>query len=437
MTLLFIENRYKTYLLDAVAKSLSANHDIHWIVQNHKFTPTSSKHIHTIPYPSKSELNNIEVNHDIDYKKIIESDRQINFFEQKQADYFYYYANHIGSCLLTIKPDFVFGEATAFHELLTSELCKKFGIQYLNPTTCRYPTGRFSFYNYDTLEPYKGSNEMLEKEEALSIIESINKRAIKPDYMKNPSIGKKESLKDKLKIIKSYFSGERYNTPSPVVKLKLERQKNDSIKKWYTFAKSSLDGSKASILFPMHMQPESNIDVWGRPYRDQFKTVKNIHRSLGENQILYVKPNPKSKYELSNELIDYIQTNDNIEALRHDVSMTDIFDDVDLVVTITGTIAIECILTNKPVVTLVHTINNKATNCLYADNFSTLSTYLQLFVKEEFPQISQEEQIEFLNMLNRLSFKGIISDPHTNPNCISKENINDIEKAFEIVLNSR
>lgn len=434
MKLFFIENRYKTYLLDEVAKSLSTSHDVYWIVQNHMFTPSNGKGIYKIPYPNESVIKNVKANHDINYNKIIESDRQINFFKKREVNYLYYYANQIGSYLLHEKPDFVFGEATAFHELLTSELCKKLGVQYLNPTTCRYPTGRFSFYNFDTLEPYKGSNKILEIEEALTLIDSVNKRSIKPDYMKNPSVSKKKSLKDKFKIIRSYYSGERYNTPSPFVKLKLERQKNDSIKKWFSFAKSSLDNSKTTILFPMHMQPESNIDVWGRPYRDQFKTVKRIHQSLEKNQVLYVKPNPKSKYELSNELIDYIKNNNNIEALRHDISMADVFGDVDLVVTITGTIAIECILTNKPVVTLINTINNKAKNCLYAENFSTLKECFQRFENGMFPQINKDEQIEFLNMLNRRSFKGIISDPFTNPICVSKENIRDIKEAFEIVL---
>ncbi|WP_417859716.1 hypothetical protein [Winogradskyella sediminis] len=433
MKLLFIENRYKTHLLEAVSQALSPKHDVYWIVQNHSFKPKNGNCC-VIPYPSNNALKTVKPNYKIDYDKIIESDRQINFFKKQESNYFYYYGNQIANCLLSIKPDFVFGEATAFHELLTVELCKEFNIQYLNPTTCRYPTGRFSFYNYESLEPFKGSNEVLDRASALEIISSINDRSIKPDYMKMSSLSKESILKDKLKIMKSYLSGERFNTPSPIVKWKLERQKEESIKRWYTVAINAIDSSKTAILFPMHMQPESNIDVWGRPYRDQFNTIKNIHKSLLKDQVLYVKPNPKSKYELSDALIDYIQKHDNIQAIRHDVTMNQIFDDIDLVTTITGTIAIECILTNKPVVTLVETINNKAKNCLFADDFEKLQTYFKLIVTNSFPKISDDEKVDFLNMLNKLSFKGIITDPHNNPNCVSEENIGNIKKAFEAVL---
>jgi len=433
MKLLFIENRYKTLLLEEVAKSLSVEHDIFWIVQNHDFKPNYGKTF-LIPYPTKSELREVKIDYDLEYDKIIESDRQINFFKKKGINYFYYYANQIASIVLDVKPDFTFGEATAFHELLTLELCKEFKIQYLNPTTCRYPTGRFSFYDYETLEPFKGSNEVLEEKVALELIESINNRSIKPDYMKKALITKKKRLNDKVKIIKSYYKGERYNTPSPIIKLKIERRKEESIKRWYTFAKNAVDKSKTAILFPMHMQPESNIDVWGRSHRDQFNTIKNIHKNLLENTILYIKPNPKSKYELSNDLMDYIQAHDNIVALRHDLSMSEVFIDIDLVVTITGTIAIECILTNKPVVTLVKTINNTSKNCLYADSFEILGTYLKFIEENSFPTISKDEQVDFVNLLSRLSFKGIISDPYTNPNSVSKENIENLKNAFESVI---
>lgn len=433
MKLLFIENRYKTVLLDAVAKNMSGEHDISWVVQNHMFKPQYGD-VHKIAYPSKQALRIVKPDYDIDYDKLIESDRQINFFKMKDTNYFYYYANQIASMLLEIKPDFVFGEATAFHELLTIELCKAFNIQYLHPTSCRYPLGRFSFYNYATIEPYKGSNETLERDEALKIIKSISSRSVKPDYMKMVSITKEKELKDKFKIIRAYYSGERFNTPSPMVKLKLERDKSEIIKEWDILAHNTIDKSKTAILFPMQMQPESNIDVWGRSYRNQFLTIKTIHKNLLKNQILYLKPNPKSKYELSDELIYYIKNHRNIVALSHKLQMSDIFNDIDLVVTITGTIAIECILTNTPVVTLVKTINNDANNCLFAADFDIFKNYLKLIEDNSFPKISEDEQINFLNLLNKTSFKGIISDPYHDPSCVSEENIGDINRAFKTVI---
>ena len=54
--------------------------------------------------------------------------------------------NTISNAIEKIKPDLVFGESTLFHELLVINACKSRGILYLHPSSCRYPTNRFSFY---------------------------------------------------------------------------------------------------------------------------------------------------------------------------------------------------------------------------------------------------------------------------------------------------
>ena len=54
--------------------------------------------------------------------------------------------------------------------LLTIKICKEKNILFLHPTSCRYPSGRFSFYKYDTVQPYLGSNELLPLNNATNII---------------------------------------------------------------------------------------------------------------------------------------------------------------------------------------------------------------------------------------------------------------------------
>jgi hypothetical protein len=185
------------------------------------------------------------------------------------------------------------------------------------------------------------------------------------------------------------------------------------------------------------MQPEANIDVWGRPYRDQLKTIQKLYKQLNEGEILYVKPNPKSKYELSEKLINFIKNNPGIVALRHDVSMNAIFADIDLFVTVTGTIAIECIFANKPVVTLVKTLNNKAANCIYLKDLKLLKEQILKVRNHDFTLISKEEKLDFLNLLNASSFKGIISDPYNSTYSVSENNISDLVKALNNILISK
>lgn len=432
MKLLFIENRYKTYFYDEICKHLEKEHEIYWIVQNPKFLPQTGD-IYPIPFLSKKT----KINKDIDLSYILESDRQQHFFNKKATSYFYYYHDKINTIIQRLRPDIVFGESTAFHELLAINICRTLDILYLNPSTCRYPVGRFSLYQYDTLTPFGGSNQILSKEEGYNIIDNIINRDVKPDYMKTVSFSRINSIRDKLKMITSYYSGESYNTPSPWIKFTKERKKKKHIKLWDKLAISSIDKNKFSVLYPLQMQPEANIDVWGRPYRDQLKTIQKLYKQLNEGEILYVKPNPKSKYELSEKLINFIKNNPGIVALRHDVSMNAIFADIDLFVTVTGTIAIECIFANKPVVTLVKTLNNKAANCIYLKDLKLLQEQILKVRNHDFPSISKEEKLDFLNLLNASSFKGVVSDPYNSTYSVSENNISDVVKALNNILISK
>jgi hypothetical protein len=433
MKLLFIENRYKTYFFDLLAVELEKfGHEVYWIIQNPKFLPATGKKI-IIKYPSK----NIQVVRTTNLYSIINSDRQLNFFKKKDTNYFHYYYHEIKRLVEQIKPNFVFGESTAFHELLTIKICKKKDILYLHPSSCRYPSGRFSFYLNDTVHPYLGSEELLSQKEALTIIENIVNRDSKPDYMKKVSFKKSKILRDKIKVLKGYLMGEKYNTPNPIVKYKIENQKKKNITAWDAKALFEIDKKQFSIVYPLHLQPEANIDVWGRPRRDQLDTIKKIASNLLGNQILYVKPNPKSKYELSKKLLNFIESEPKIKMLHHQVSMDAIFNDVNLFVTVNGTIALECIFANKPVLTLVEVFFNKAKNCLFMKEFNLLQDFILNIQNSNFPVLSDIEKVDFLNLLSTTSYKGVISDPYYSSYSVSKDNISDVIKAFNHILNKK
>lgn len=426
MKLLFIENRYKTYFYEPIAKKLEEKgHQIFWIVQNHNFKVAVGKSTF-IPYPKK-ENQPVDI---IFFEDIIKSDRQINFFGKKDTSYIPYYYEQIKKIIETVQPDIVFGESTAFHELLTIKICKEKEIKYLNPSTSRYPTKRFSFYKNDTLEPYGGSNDSLPKEEILTIIDSIANRKVKPDYMFVKKKSANHKIKDKLKLIKSYYKGEQYNTPSPAIKYKKDKEVKQNIPIWNQISTTEIDTTKFAILYPMQMQPEANLDVWGRKYRDQLETLKQIQKQLGIGELLYVKLNPKCKYELSAGLIDFVKNNENVIALHLATKMEAVFNDFDLVVTVTGTIAIECILTNKPVATLINTLNNTNKNCKFISEIKELIPIIEAVKNNTFPKINIEEKVSYVNLLTKTSFKGVVGDPLNSSNCVGVENINNMFSAF-------
>ena len=402
------------------------------MIQNKDFAPANTFNNYFIEYPK----GNFDFNKADHVEKVITSDRQLNHFNQKNTAYFYYYDAKINDYLKHIKPDIVFGESTAFHELLAIENCKKLNILYLNPSTCRYPVGRFSFYKYDTLQPYSGSNEVLDAKNALTIINQIVNRETAPNYMAPVTTPKSLVVKDQLKKTLTYYKGESYNTPNPVIKYKLEKQKKKNILRWDKNASNTIETSNAiKVLYPLQMQPEANIDVWGRPYRNQCELIKTLSKALPKNVELYVKPNPKSKYELDKDLIDFTQQANNVKALHHSTKMDTILPNIDLVITVTGTIAIECILSNKPVATLIETLNNTAKNCKYISNIETeLPEIIATVSNNSFPKLNDQDKITYINTLNASSFKGIISDPFSDSNCVNDQNLENLINAFNEIL---
>lgn len=413
--ILFLENRLRTYVWQWMADFLEdRGYEIYWIVENHYYKP-KGKNVFVIPYPKDEDIEKAKklgIPKDI-FDYVTFTDRNLYIFDCKNADYYYHYYNQIRDYLLDVLPDLVIGECTQFYELLAISVCKQENILYLHPSTCRYPVDRFSFYQYDTLRPYKGSGDVYPYDEALNLANSIVSRSILPIYMVEPSFSWKrflETQKDKLIKTYCYYCGEHYCTPSPKKKLRFNNKRDKLVEKWNALSKNKpwedAIKHKFVVMYPMHMQPEANLDVWGYPFRNQADTIKKIADQLKDDEILVVKPNPKAKYELTDELLSLLASRDNIVTVPLETPMAIAFGKTGLVVTVTGTIAMECIVSNKPVVTLVKTLNNNQRNCPYLNDLLKLRPFIDKAKNGEFIQISDDERVAYINEIVKTSYKG-------------------------------
>lgn len=434
MKILFIENRYKTAQWEIIGNYLkSEGHEILWIVQNPVFKPKSGN-TEVIPFPKKWKG---EKKYTESINKIIKSDRGIKYYGIKNDDYIFYYEKKIREIIERLKPDLVIGESTLFHELLAIEICKEKRIVYLHPSSCRYPINRFSFYLYDSLEPFGKSDSKLTDEEYSIIIRDISGRKTTPAYMKKNEIKIIDKIHDAFLLLFGYIKGERYNTPSPIVKImnNIALAKNKYI--WKKNALNDIRKNKDEevILYALQMQPEANIDVWGYPNSNQVEVISWILCNLKENQKLFIKPNPKSKFEISNELIKLITKNkDKLFILKHYVAMTEIWEKVDLVFSVTGTISIECILSDKPVLIFK---NSVLTEFFPSRKISFNLNQLELQnkinkIKNEI--VENEKKIEYLEYIVNTSYSGNIGDGLHNRHHLNQQNQENIQKAFSSVI---
>lgn len=411
MKVLFVENRKKSLVWHCWSEFLKTKGvETAFVIYNHAFALDGDSN-YIIPYPQKKDLVPFPKQYiDEDYNLIYSSDRLINHFGKNDLHY-YFYLQKIKGILDEVAPDIVIGESTQFYELFIISECKKRNILYLNPSSCRYPTHRYSFYLYDTLIPYGGSNELIPTTEAISIIDGIVHRSVKPDYMSKLKMSRSMLISYwlyEMKVLRSRYQGAKYIIPSLFDKLKKDNEIKGLCKRWDAIAngKKNVD-SNFIIMYPMQMQPEANLDVWGHQYMNQLTTIKKLVDKTQEDVIILVKPNPKAKYEFTKELLDYIENEDRVLSVPLSCTMQSCLNKSDMIVTVTGTIAIECILMNKPVLTLQHTLNNEMKNCPFLDDIKKITKYVRMVKERKFPKISEDDKIHFLNRLNATSYFGM------------------------------
>ncbi|QFT34987.1 hypothetical protein GGC03_00855 [Vibrio sp. THAF191c] len=412
---LFVENRFKTVFWARCAseiKKLDNNVEIRWLAQNHYFSPTSD--CFNIPYPKKVDLEYCETPFFSDLEK---RDRSVYIYGGR-VDHYKYYYDVIYRYLENEKPDFVIGEVTLFHEQMVVEACKKLNIQFLHPSPTRYPLGKFALLDSDSLNSYD-EKEFEVNDEDLAIIDGIVNKSIVPSYM-SFSIGFTSVRGTIYKLYNTYTSlrsrltGECYNTPSPVVKYKFQKMLANNKSRLERCAQRdqvSHDDLVNGILYPLQMQPEANLDVWGYPHNDQLKNLKRLVSVLQEGEKVIVKPNPRSKYELSDELLDYVESCDRVVCLSQKTKMTDIFDSVCRVYSVTGTVGIETILAQKALITEKESLFYGYPNSHYVEDSQILPAEVK------FPL----ERIITHSRGN--SYFGEISDPIYSKTCTLDTNV--------------
>jgi len=438
MKFAFIENRYKTIFWAGIAGRLSVKgHRSIWLAQNPVFAPQGDN-VYLIPFPQRKEHFSADEEMLEPLSKVKLADRFVNYFGGNDRHY-HHYLFAIKKWLDLEKPDVVIGESTLFHELLVIEECRARRIPYFHPSMPGYPGGRYSIYAYDTKDPVGQCQDIPDEKFCLALAEAIRNRERIPDYMIAPTEHDPErthplprSIKDRLTISHGYLLGERFNTPSPWRKWLLDRKVRRCLEKWKTLeVQTERLKDLRYVLYPLQMQPEANLDVWGQKFRNQVKLISQIADNLPVGWHLLVKANPKAKYEVSTDLLAVLECHPKVSPISLTDSMSDILQRVDLVTTVTGTIATECMLSGKPVVQFGPGIVENGTGCFQLTNVADIKRVLRSIEAGNFSVASESERIRLVKRLYQTTFPGKVSDPVNSPAVMAEDNL---EKVADTLL---
>ena len=442
MKILFVENREKTLFWAKVALRLKAQgHQILWLVQNHAFRPPRfpDAGVFVLPYPKvKARAVNDEEAWVREFHPAVITDRGRAFF-QAGASHYDHYKNEIGRVLEAQRPDLVVGESTLFHELISIDLCRKAGIAYVQPMSNRYPRGRFSLLGFDTQVPMIESGDAWSEEEATDLAERIATSTEIPFYMKVPARAERLNrhtawVMGRASVWWARLLGERYNTPSLVRKYELQRQVKRNLARWRSLERLPAD-PQVTLLYPMQLQPEANIDVWGRPHSDQVAIINEMLGAAPSHFQIAVKANPKAKYELSDALFSLVESDPRVCLLPLDLPMQAALGHCIGAVTVTGTVGFEAMCGKGRAISLRHPIIENEFPEFHAP--SPGDAVRRLITEPESGVGNVRTGARLIQRFVNQSFPGLVGDPMSYPECMEEQNINAVAHALTHLADTR
>jgi hypothetical protein len=427
----FIENRGKTVFWSAVADELvRRGHVVSWIVQNPLEAPKAEGwQVVTLRFPGAADQRR-----DAPIPGAVETDRGRTLFGAGKGHYAHYQAE-IDRALDALNPDVVIGEAALFHELLTIAACRERSISYVHPTGTRYPGGRIVIFEGDTQTPAAGSGETWPEAQLEAFAEALRTGTTLPDYMRIPGrsaglLRKAQLLAGQARTLAGRMGGERYNTPSLARKMALAWGLRHNLETWRSLERAPEAGPV--ILYPLQMQPEANIEVWGRPFHDQVAVIERCLVALPTTGQVAVKANPKAKYEVSEALLQLARSDRRVVLLPLDWRMPQSQAVAIGTVTVTGTVGYEAVFGRGRCISLCHPMITEMFPNLSAD---TPEEAVERLLSDPVAGMGSPEMTRIL--LERIiatSFPGVINQPAYDPTCMSEENVTLVSNALERVL---
>ncbi|MFS2122310.1 hypothetical protein [Pseudomonas sp. Pseusp97] len=313
--------------------------------------------------------------------------------------------------------------------------------EFKKPHTIRIPSNRFAFFDgYLEEETYKNKilNSELSPEE---IIQEVTERNKKPAYFytnnKTPKILDKKLLKTIPKKLISAIKEQNSNAAEKSIfhHLFIEKKYLFPIRANRLYSnirfENPVPGEK-NILFTLHKQPEASIDVLGTEHSDQIDLIRKISINTPSQYKIYVKEHSNAIGDRPLSYLKSIKKIPNVRLINPSHDSHELIKNSSLVITISGTIAFEAALFGIKSATLSPMFFNILPLCTYIRNPSDIpqllsepSIYSPDLTKIAFRQIIKD------------SYQGIISDPISDPDCISEKNISLVSDAFERLINEK
>lgn len=388
------------------------------------------------------EIVRSEENADLTINQILMMDQFIKYKNMPDInEYIYLYYHDIKEFLIRKQVTHFFGEPTNSNEIISYMICRELGIEFAVPRPIRYPLKRMFFTDsYHDHKYHLRHDRDPGDVTGHELIKRCEVTLPTPEYLAKFS---KRSIIDYKQIMKSIRNrliykkvfGQKNLTHHDIggrIKLQLNGIINAFLMK-YIMKYEKLENIRGKIAyFPMHVQPESSIDVMGSYFSDQLKLIKDIRRALPANTTLIIKEHPNfldmNNYRFSQQM----KRIPNVKFVKYDTSTFDVLRRSDIVFTVSGTTAYQAGLQGIPAVTFSPMFFEGLSSVHSCTNICELRA-LVYYLLTNFTR-DYEADCQFMEKLIKNSYDAIWDNASRSPHVLEPENIKKLQNAFLNVI---
>jgi hypothetical protein len=315
------------------------------------------------------------------------------------------------------KPDFAVLHEPFFHsDELFYRICKAKGIKilmsYLSNYGYKYEISQNdhimdNINEFDNVKIQGRSFQELEKifnqNDITNFIKNLNEHGFgskKNMFKAGVDFGIK-SKNNNLKTHYTYFG----RTKSKVLANKLESSIKTNNRKKFIDKKltKSVDYNLKYVYFPLHIDQERTTLIETPFYTNQIEFIRNIVKSLPIDHVLYAKEHPTQsmRHWRSKEWYEEVMEIPNLTLIHPDISSQKLIENCSLLITISGTAALEAAFLQKPSITFIDSDYTKIDSIERVKSIEELPKMIRKSIKKK---ITSEDLDRYVSLKENYAF---------------------------------
>lgn len=157
--------------------------------------------------------------------------------------------------------------------------------------------------------------------------------------------------------------------------------------------------------FPLHLEPEAVLHLYGYRYTNQLEVIKQVARSLPIHFKLYVKDHPRMVGFRPRRYYRELKKIPNVKLLDPQINTLQFLARAKLVTVITGSVGWEALQLRVPVITFGGVFFNKLSMVRHCDSYEKLSD----IIKEQLENFQYREE-EIVNYIGLILQRSVFID---------------------------